>query len=61
MSKTCNGCDGSVSNRFAKVFGNDEDEVYLCLSCVDGEDGGEGRSVLFHGGAAVEDLDRIEW
>lgn len=55
------GCDGSVSNRFAKVFGNEDDEVYRCLSCVDGEEDGEGRKVLFHGGGAVENLEDINY
>lgn len=30
---TCNNCGGFVSAEFTRVFGNNEDEVYGCVSC----------------------------
>ncbi len=30
---TCNRCGSYVSESYAKVFGNNEDEVYACPSC----------------------------
>jgi len=63
MSKNCMGCGASVSNSFARVFGNESNKVHRCLSCADSDknNDGEGRKVLFHGGGAVEDLDSIDY
>lgn len=31
----CQGCGGHVSDDFARVFGDNADEVYNCLTCSD--------------------------
>jgi hypothetical protein len=30
----CNLCDAFVTPRFARVFGDNEDDVYGCYSCM---------------------------
>jgi hypothetical protein len=30
----CNNCDAFVTRDFARVFGENDDEVYGCLDCV---------------------------
>ena len=30
----CRSCAGFVSRRFARVFGNNDDEVYGCQGCL---------------------------
>jgi predicted nucleic acid-binding Zn-ribbon protein len=32
--KKCKNCGASVSSKFARVFGNDEDEVFECPTCA---------------------------
>jgi hypothetical protein len=32
--RTCNACGGQVTDRFARVFGTNEDEVYACPNCT---------------------------
>lgn len=42
----CNNCGGHVSDRFARVFGDNDDEVFACYDCTgfrelfDGRGGG---------------------
>ena len=44
----CNVCGSTVSHRFAKIFGDNDDEVYGCLECST-------KRVLHSGGAASSD------
>lgn len=32
----CNNCDAHLTEQYAKVFGNRDNEVDYCLHCVDG-------------------------
>jgi hypothetical protein len=34
----CQNCGDHVTTRFARVFGDNEDEVWACLSCTTGTD-----------------------
>ena len=58
MNKECLGCGSTVSDQFARVYGDNEDNVHRCMECVDPEDGG--RSLLRHGGGAYKELEEIE-
>lgn len=58
MNERCNGCGSTVSDRFAKVFGDDEDEVHHCMNCINLDEGG--RSALRHGAAAMPDFSGIK-
>lgn len=51
MNRTCKNCDSAVSNNFARVYGDNEDNVHLCMNCVEGEGGG--RELLRNGAAAM--------
>lgn len=31
---TCQNCDSFISSDFARVFGNNEGEVYACTECT---------------------------
>jgi hypothetical protein len=44
----CNVCGSTVSHRFAKIFGDNDDEIYGCLECST-------KRVLHSGGAASID------
>lgn len=44
----CNVCGSTVSHRFAKIFGDNDDEIYGCLECST-------KRVLHSGGAASTD------
>lgn len=52
MSVECQGCGGSVSTRFSRVFGDRDDVVHRCPNCtsyseiVDGAAAGLERSEL---------------
>lgn len=58
MNNECLGCGGIVSDQFARVYGDNNDEVHRCMNCVDPDEGG--RSLLRHGGGAYKNLDEIE-
>ena len=49
MVKNCLGCGAEVNERFARVCGNNDDEVYRCISCMD--DSQESRTALIAAGA----------
>ena len=34
----CQSCGGFVTERFARVFGNNQDEVHGCLDCMSNTD-----------------------
>ena len=59
MNHTCKGCGATVSDNFARVYGDNDNVVHRCMDCVDSQDGG--RSILRHGGAAYEDQDEVEY
>lgn len=44
----CKVCGSSVSHRFAKIFGDNDDQIYGCLECST-------KRVLHSGGAASTD------
>ena len=54
----CQNCDSRLSNKFAKVYGDEDGTVYRCIHCVDPDKGG--RSILRHGGGAIKDMDEVE-
>ena len=53
MNKTCENCGSTVSDQFARVYGDNNDEVHRCMECVDPEEGG--RTVLRRGAGAFGD------
>jgi hypothetical protein len=58
MNRECLGCGSKVSDQFARVYGDNEDNVHRCMSCIDPDDGG--RSLLRHGAAAYENIEEVE-
>lgn len=56
MSKTC-ACGSPVSDGFARVYGDNDDNVHHCIDCLDVEDGG--REALRRGAGAREDLEEL--
>lgn len=54
MSNNCENCGEPVSDDFARVMGDNENNVYHCYECIDS---GAGKEVIRRGGAAYEDLD----
>lgn len=54
----CKNCESQLTNRFARVYGNEYGEVFRCIHCVDPDEGG--RSILRHGGAAIEDMKEVQ-
>lgn len=54
----CKNCEAVLSNQFAKVYGDEDNNVYRCIHCVKKEEGG--RSILRHGGAAIEDMEEVQ-
>ena len=45
MATTCQNCESPVTTRFARVFGDAENQVYACIDCATSRD-------LQHGAAA---------
>lgn len=41
--ETCTNGGSSVSNEFAKVFGDNDDVVHICLNCTNHGDISEGQ------------------
>ena len=58
MKTQCQNCERMVSNQFARVYGDNDGNVYRCIHCI-GEDKDQSRGLLKRGGAAVEDLSEI--
>lgn len=54
----CKNCGSQLTNQFARVYGNEHGEVFRCIHCVDPNEGG--RSILRHGGAAIEDMKEVQ-
>lgn len=54
----CQNCDSHVTEQFARVFGDRDNNVFHCLDCVDQEAGG--RNLLRKGAGAKENIDTIE-
>lgn len=44
--KTCTNCGSAVSNEFAKVFGDNDDVVHICLNCTTYGAITEGKSAI---------------
>lgn len=57
MSK-CLNCGSHVTEDFAKVFGDQDDDVFHCINCLGREQGG--RELLRHGAGARRDIEDIE-
>lgn len=53
----CKGCGSSVSATFARVYGDNNDEVQRCINCVDQDEGG--RRILRCGGGAIKDKNEV--
>jgi len=47
--KNCDNCGRTVTKSFARVYGDNENEVHFCINC-------RGRSSLRHGAAAGLDV-----
>lgn len=41
---TCNTCGSFVSQQFARIFGDNNDEVHVCLDCRTVEDDQAGEA-----------------
>lgn len=50
MTPTCQHCGSQVTARFARVYGDNDNEVFACLNCHSGND-------LVSGAAAFEDYE----
>lgn len=50
-------CGNHISERFAAVFGDEENEVHHCIECLDTDDGG--AQMLRSGAGAIPDLDEV--
>ncbi|WP_227353791.1 DUF7563 family protein [Haladaptatus salinisoli] len=46
----CRNCGAFVTQEFARVFGNNDDEVFGCLDCMS-------ATKVKNGGASAEDAD----
>jgi hypothetical protein len=55
--KTCLYCDGKVSPAYARVYGDNNNKVHRCPSCI-GSDGG--KALLKRGAAAGRDIEVIK-
>ena len=53
MNNKCKNCGNVVSNTFSRVYGDNDNNVFLCINCVDPDEGG--RSLLRKGAAAKEE------
>lgn len=54
----CKNCGEKVTATFARVYGDNDNNVYRCVHCV--KAGDSGRQVLHCGGAAFKDEKEIE-
>lgn len=54
----CLNCNSKVSATFARVYGDNDNNIYRCIHCV--EEGEGGRRILHHGGGAIPDKETIE-
>lgn len=57
MSKNCENCGEPVSDDFARVMGDNDNNVYHCYNCI--ENGAE-KEIIRRGGAAYEELQIAE-
>lgn len=55
MSKTCTNCGTAVSDDFARVCGDNNNEVHHCLECIESEGGN--RELLRRGAPAYRDIE----
>jgi len=57
MNNECFGCGSMVTDKFAKVFGDNEDEVHHCMNCIEKEAGGS--EALRWGAGATDDIETV--
>lgn len=53
----CKNCESQITNDFARVYGDQNNEVHHCIYCLGKGDGG--RNLLRHGAGARSDLEQI--
>lgn len=58
MNKECQNCGNTVSNKFSKVYGDNNGTVHHCLECLKGNEEG-GFSALRSGAGARSDIENI--
>ena len=51
--KECKNCGNMVTNRFARVYGDNQNNIKRCLNCLG--NGEESKKFLRYGGGAIED------
>lgn len=44
IMEVCTNCGSAVSDEFAKVFGDNDDVVHICLNCTNSGDISEGNA-----------------
>lgn len=54
----CENCDSKLMPQFARVYGDNDGNVYRCIHCVDRNNGG--ASILRHGGGAIENPNEVK-
>lgn len=54
MTENCERCGEPVSKQFARVFGDQDNNVHRCLGCLHDKDG---RKILRRGGGAMPERD----
>lgn len=59
MSKNCLNCGEMVTERFARVYGDNNDDIHHCINCLKLKEGG--RSILRRGAGATSDLDEVNF
>ena len=57
MNKECQNCGNVVSNNFARVYGDNNDDVHRCMECLDEDIGGR---TLLRVGAGAFGEERME-
>lgn len=53
----CTNCGNNVSATFARVYGDNNNNVHRCMSCVEKDAGG--RRMLRCGGGAIKDEEEV--
>jgi len=58
MSKNCQNCGSVVSDRYARVSGDNNGKVWHCIECIPEDEGG--KELLRRGAPAFENLERAK-
>lgn len=54
MNNNCENCGATVSDDFARVMGDNKNNVHHCFECIDN---GAEKQIIRRGGAAYENLE----